>query len=178
MGLTLLWYPEWFCVSWQDLMHDSAELIQHLQALLLPHTGVVEPRESGLERQHEVTHRQQTESSRSKLMKKSGGFFSPQYLLNFYVYILVQRHSISAITVKLWSQPLSPLLPQWGWVSSLSPDTAVARSRRWPLPFRVFYCCPSRTCHTRRWEWWDLDWWSSIKDGVNPCEAEYITVFC
>lgn len=45
-GLTLLWYPERFCVSRHDLMHDSTELIQHLQALLLPHAGVVESWES------------------------------------------------------------------------------------------------------------------------------------
>lgn len=55
--LTLLWYPEWFCVSWQNLMHDSPELIQHLQALLLPHTGVVETRESWLERQSNVSNK-------------------------------------------------------------------------------------------------------------------------
>lgn len=60
-GLTLLWYPEWLRVSWQDLMHDPAELIEHLQALLLPHTGVVEARESWLEREHKVMqHCQET----------------------------------------------------------------------------------------------------------------------
>lgn len=52
-------------------MHDPAELIQHLQALLLPHTGVVEARESRLdvgEKQHQVTHQQhQAESSHGKL---------------------------------------------------------------------------------------------------------------
>lgn len=47
-GLTLLWYPEGFCVSRHHLMHDSTELIQHLQALLLPHAGVVESWESWL----------------------------------------------------------------------------------------------------------------------------------
>lgn len=46
--LTLLWYPEGFCVSRHHLMHDSTELIQHLQALLLPHAGVVESWESWL----------------------------------------------------------------------------------------------------------------------------------
>lgn len=54
MGLTLLRYPEWLGVSRQDLMHDSAELIQHLQALLLPHTGVIETRDSRLGIQHKV----------------------------------------------------------------------------------------------------------------------------
>lgn len=53
-GLTLLWYPEGFCVSRHDLMHDSTELIQHLQALLLPHAGVVESWESWLKRGQEA----------------------------------------------------------------------------------------------------------------------------
>lgn len=35
-------------------MHDSAELIQHLQALLLPHTGVVEARKSCLGRRTDM----------------------------------------------------------------------------------------------------------------------------
>lgn len=34
-------------------MHDSAELIQHLQALLLPHAGVVEAGESRLQRRQQ-----------------------------------------------------------------------------------------------------------------------------
>lgn len=53
-GLTLLWYPEGFCVSRHHLMHDSTELIQHLQALLLPHAGVVESWESWLKRRQDV----------------------------------------------------------------------------------------------------------------------------
>lgn len=53
-GLTLLWYPEGFCVSRHHLMHDSTELIQHLQALLLPHAGVVESWESWLKRRQGV----------------------------------------------------------------------------------------------------------------------------
>lgn len=44
--------------------------------------------------------------------------------------------------------------PQWGWVLSLSPDTAAAQWHRWPLPSRVSCCCPSQTCRTRRWGWW------------------------
>ena len=55
---TLLWYPERFRVSRHDLMHDSTELIQHLQALLLPHAGVIESRESRLEGRQEVSSQQ------------------------------------------------------------------------------------------------------------------------
>lgn len=40
-------------------MHDSAELIQHLQALLLPHAGVVEAGESRLQRRHNNNNRGQ-----------------------------------------------------------------------------------------------------------------------
>lgn len=58
-GLTLLWYPERFRVSGHDLMHDSTELIQHLQALLLPHAGVVESWESWLEPRQRVRSQQQ-----------------------------------------------------------------------------------------------------------------------
>lgn len=57
-SLTLLWYPERFWVSRHDLMHDSTELIQHLQALLLAHAGVVEAWESWLERRQEVRSQQ------------------------------------------------------------------------------------------------------------------------
>ena len=59
--LTLLWYPEWLSVPWQDLMHDPPELVEHLQALLLPHAGVVEAGQPWLEKatqgQLPVAHR-------------------------------------------------------------------------------------------------------------------------
>lgn len=135
-SLTLLWYPEWFSVSWQDLMHDSSELIQHLQALLLPHAGVVEAREPWLDRQNQD---KRTEHY-NLFIRWTNGHSDISCLI--------------CIRVKLSDWFLfssSPLRPQWGWVLSLSPDIAVAPSRQWPLPSRVFGCYLSRTCRTRRW---------------------------
>lgn len=53
--LTLLWYPEWLGVPGQHLVHDPPELVEDLQALVLPHAGVVEAGQPRLwKRQGEV----------------------------------------------------------------------------------------------------------------------------
>lgn len=112
-GLTLLWYPEWLRVSWQDLMHDPAELIEHLQALLLPHTGVVEARESWLEREHKVMqHCQETNvASRGcqlvRLLYFSAG---KQFLKNYWNKHYTCKTDFSSVTFWVWKSWLITLV--------------------------------------------------------------------
>lgn len=46
--LTLFRYVKRICISRQDLVHRSSELIQQLEALFLSDTRVIKPRQTGL----------------------------------------------------------------------------------------------------------------------------------
>lgn len=52
--LTLLWYPQGLTVRHHNLVEHTSELVQHSQALLLPDTWIIEPRQPCLHTKQRV----------------------------------------------------------------------------------------------------------------------------